>query len=112
MDRKSRMIRVAQFTVPAVALLAVAGCAAGSNPLKDSPESAGFWLGVWHGMICPIALVVSWFNQGVSIYEVHNNGGWYNTGFVLGAGAWGILRSSGSRKRKWGRSQNPGSVPE
>jgi len=36
----------------------------------------------------------------VRFYEVHNNGGWYNFGFVLGAGLFlsgGIL---GRRKKK------------
>jgi hypothetical protein len=86
--------------VGAVALLA-AGCAAGPNLLAGSPGAhgvAGFWLGLWHGMICPIAFVISFFKHGVSIYEVHNNGHWYNFGFILGAGAWGIL-GGGARSR-------------
>jgi hypothetical protein len=33
----------------------------------------------------PIAFLVSLFNPGVGIYETHNNGAWYNFGFVLGA---------------------------
>ena len=36
----------------------------------------------------------------VRLYEVHNNGGWYNFGFVLGAGLFlsgGIL---GKRRRR------------
>jgi hypothetical protein len=32
-----------------------------------------------------VSLIISWFNSSVGIYEVHNNGGWYDTGFVLGA---------------------------
>ncbi len=28
----------------------------------------------------------SLFNEHVSIYEVHNDGNWYDFGFVLGAG--------------------------
>ena len=55
---------------------------------------AGFWTGLWHGMICPIAFFISLFNREVSMYEVHNNGNWYNFGFLIGAGAWGILRPS------------------
>ncbi|MEV0841977.1 hypothetical protein AB0I55_20755 [Actinocatenispora sera] len=27
---------------------------------------------------------MSLFTDSVSIYDVHNNGGWYNFGFVLG----------------------------
>ena len=48
-------------------------------------EPAGFWPGVWHGSILPITFVVSLFKPGVGIYETHNNGGWYNFGFLLGA---------------------------
>jgi hypothetical protein len=66
------------------------GCAASGNALKDSPSSdgsiAGFWLGLWHGIILPITFVVSLFRDGVNVYEVHNNGGWYNFGFL-----WGVI---------------------
>lgn len=27
----------------------------------------------------------------MNIYEVANNGNWYNFGFLLGVGSWGIL---------------------
>ena len=77
----------------------LSGCA-GENPLAGTSGThgvAGFWSGLWHGMICPIAFVISLFNHGVSMYEVHNSGGWYNFGFILGAGAWGVL--GGSRRR-------------
>jgi hypothetical protein len=63
-------------------------------------EVAGFWLGVWHGLIAPITFIVSIFSDKVSLYEVHNSGGWYNFGFVLGAGLFlsgGIL---GHKKKK------------
>jgi hypothetical protein len=48
-------------------------------------KPAGFWTGYWHGMIAPVAFVVSLFNEDVGIYETHNNGKWYDFGFVLGA---------------------------
>lgn len=70
-------------------VLSLAACAAGANPsvntLPDEGTIAGFWLGLWHGIIAPITFVVSLFNDSVNVYEVHNNGGWYNAGFVLGA---------------------------
>ena len=85
-----------------VCALMLAGCA-GSNPLLGSVSAGGrvtgFWSGLWHGMICPIALVISLFNSKVSIYEVHNSGAWYNGGFIIGAGAWGILGGRGSKSR-------------
>lgn len=81
----SRRILFAALGVLALGLLA--GCAAGPNPVAGVGDTAGFWQGIWHGFISPIALVVSFFNNQVGIYEVHNNGGWYNVGFVLGASA-------------------------
>ncbi len=60
---------------------------AGPNSKYQAPEAepAGFWAGVWHGAIMPITFIVSLFNDGVRIYETHNNGTWYDFGFVVGA---------------------------
>lgn len=84
-------------------VLLISGCAAGPNPLAGTPgahgTTAGFWLGLWHGMICPIAFVMSLFRHGTSIYEVHNTGWPYNLAFILGAGAWGVLGGRGSGHR-------------
>ena len=83
--------------------LVLTACAAGPNPavgtLAENGRVAGFWLGMWHGVISPITFVISLFSDGVSIYEVHNNGGWYNFGFVIGA-AFLIGGSHGARKSR------------
>lgn len=85
-------------------LLFSISCAPGPNKLARTPDReggvAGFWLGLWHGLIAPITFIVSLFSSTVSLYEVHNSGGWYNFGFVLGAGLFlsgGIL---GRKKKK------------
>jgi hypothetical protein len=71
-----------------LALIFMVGCAAGPNPAAHTPVSggsiAGFWLGLWHGLIAPITFIISLFSNNVHFYEVHNNGGWYNFGFLLG----------------------------
>jgi len=71
-----------------VLLMALTGCAPGPNKLAGSPdqegEVAGFWRGLWQGIIAPITFIISLFSDKVEIYEVHNNGGWYNFGFLLG----------------------------
>ncbi len=71
-------------------VLVLAACAAGPNPeMGTSPaggEVAGFFAGLWHGIISPITFLISLFTEDVNIYEVHNNGNWYDFGFVLGAG--------------------------
>ena len=63
--------------------------APGPNPLINTSDAhgrpAGFWLGLWHGIISPITLVASFVTrQNVQIYEVHNDGSMYNLGFFLG----------------------------
>ena len=64
--------------------LLLAACAAGPNELaRSGSDPAGFWLGLWHGLISPITFVISLFSAKVNIYEVHNNGGWYDLGSCL-----------------------------
>jgi hypothetical protein len=81
----------------------LASCAPGPNDLEKTLSAkgkiAGFWLGVWHGLISPVTFIISVFSPNVRLYEVHNSGSWYNFGFVLGAGLFlsgGIL----GRKKK------------
>ena len=86
-------------------LALLAACAPGPNALGGVPDAegavAGFWMGLWHGAIAPITFVISLFSDSVEMYEAHNNGGWYNFGFLigltvpLGAGARG---SAGSKR--------------
>jgi hypothetical protein len=73
----------------AVCALLFAACAAGANPEVGNPDVegdvAGFWLGLWHGVITPVTLVLSLFSDTVNVYDVHNSGNWYDFGFVFGA---------------------------
>ena len=82
------MRKALMLVVAALAVVTMAGCAPGPNQLADSPdeagEVAGFWKGLWHGVIAPITFVVSLFSDSVHVYEVHNSGNWYNLGFLLG----------------------------
>lgn len=82
-------------------ILLVAACA-GPNTVVQTPDAgggiAGFWQGLFNGITLPFAWFVSLFNSDVQIYDVHNNGGWYNFGFILGAGVlFGGGGSSSSR---------------
>ena len=62
---------------------------AGPNSKYQQPGArpAGFWAGLWHGLICPIVFIVSLFNPAVRIYEVNNRGRLYDFGFLIGASA-------------------------
>ena len=92
------------ITVGVVLFLMMTSCAPGPNTQEGAAaqggEIAGFWLGLWHGIILPITFVISLFSENVDVYEIHNNGGWYNLGFVLGAGVLLGGGGAGSRGRK------------
>jgi hypothetical protein len=76
------------LVVASLALATMVGCAPGPNPLVNTPDEAedvaGFWQCLWHGIIAPITFIVSLFSDGVHVYDVHNNGNWYNLGFLVG----------------------------
>ena len=83
-----RIIKNFRLTLAlAFMLLVLTGCAH-SIALDNCVDavSYGFFGGLWHGFIAPFSFVVSLFMDDVALYAVNNNGGWYDFGFVLGAG--------------------------
>ena len=88
------MTRKLVFVIAATLLLAA--CASAPTLPADLSHAAGFWRGLWHGLTFPFAFIGSLFNSAIGIYEVNNNGGWYDFGFFLGIGGLssGIMRSS------------------
>jgi hypothetical protein len=80
------------------AVLLLSGCAADANPAAGD-GSAGFWLGLWQGLILPVTFVVSLFNDSVAIYEVDNRGHLYDLGFVFGAGGLSLPGFLSKRRR-------------
>ena len=81
-------------------LLILSGCA-DYVPLEqaESVVKVGFWHGLWHGIIFPIAWVVSLFSESTAIYAIYNNGGWYDFGFFVGVGGFSASMLA-TRKRK------------
>lgn len=62
--------------------------APGPNPMINQPDAQGriarAGAGLWHGIIAPATLIVSFFNSDVRMYEVHNAGSEYDFGFFIG----------------------------
>ena len=62
--------------------------APGPNPMLNQPDALGrvarAGAGLWHGIIAPITLVLSFFNPAIQMYEVHNAGSEYDLGFLIG----------------------------
>ena len=69
-------------------------CAATQATGAVAATAPGFWLGLWHGFIFPVAWLVSLFAPNIAIYAVPNNGGWYDFGYFLGIVVFGV----GARK--------------
>jgi len=81
---KKRLIKTASFLMIAILF---SSCAPATDVAAcTTTEPYGFWGGLWHGFIAPVSFVISLFNDSVAMYAVNNNGGWYDFGFVLGAG--------------------------
>lgn len=81
-----------------IVIFLLSGCA----DVTDIKECAtvdpyGFWSGLWHGAIIPLSWIGSLFSDNIAIYAVNNTGGWYDFGFVLGAG---VLFGGGSKASK------------
>lgn len=51
-----------------------------------SDEGPGFWMGLWHGIIAPIALIASIFSNDITMFATPNNGFFYSLGFLMGSG--------------------------
>ncbi len=79
--------------------------APGLNPLvntaNEQGRTSGIGIGIWHGIISPVTLVMSFINPNVQIYEVHNDGNQYNAGFLLGVAIIFLLLgvTAGRRRR-------------
>ena len=71
------------------ACVLLAACAspnplAGSNYIAGQTPPAGFWWGLWNGITIWFSFIGKLFGANVALYEVRNNGGWYDFGFILG----------------------------
>jgi hypothetical protein len=66
-------------------LLLVSSCATANAEVVE--QARGFWYGLLHGYFVGISFIASFFIPTIGVYEVVNNGGWYDFGFVLGVGA-------------------------
>lgn len=91
------------YTLIVAAALALAACA--RQPMPSADGLPGFWYGLLHGLISPLALIASAFTD-LRIYAAPNSGGWYDLGFMLGAGS--TLAGGGAQLRIRLRSNPPG----
>lgn len=61
------------------------GCLAGPrSPYAAGSLDAGFFTGLWHGILAPLTLIASFLNENVRMYEAANSGPEYDLGFLMG----------------------------
>ena len=84
-------------TIILVILMAVlfSGCADVSTVCPSDVDTLyGFWGVLWHGIIAPFSFIGSLFSDEIAVYAVNNTGGWYDFGFLLGVGGFGVIKST------------------
>lgn len=72
-------------------------------PLPEDLGQAGFFKGLWHGIIMPFAFIISLLNDNVAIYQAGNIGGWYDLGYFIGISmtfSGGVFGSSKARRSR------------
>jgi hypothetical protein len=88
MNKTINTKRFLLFLVTLSVILILSGCAEAIPISEDLIQgSYGFLGGLWHGIILPFSFIGSLFSDNIAIYAINNCGGWYDFGFVLGAGA-------------------------
>ncbi len=84
-----KLTRAGRATLAAVAVLAIGALGACASQPAGTAGTPAFWSGLWHGIVAPIAFIVSLFNDDVRMYAFPNAGRWYDFGFLIGISAWG-----------------------
>lgn len=87
LNYKSPLFIFAAFFAISIIFSGCADVALVDECLEADPY--GFWGGLWHGMTSAISFIGSLFYEDIAVYAVNNSGGWYDFGFVLGAGILG-----------------------
>jgi len=79
----------------------VTSCMPGGDSNSEA-DPAGFFMGIWHGWIAPISVIIGFFNDNIRLYEIHNTGWWYDFGFYMailgGFGGFSLARSKSKRQ--------------
>jgi hypothetical protein len=70
------------YILIALIISTMAACMPGGGQFHEE-HPAGLLLGIWHGWIAPVSLIIGFFHPSVRIYEVNNTGFWYDFGFYI-----------------------------
>lgn len=86
-----------------ILVLLLSSCLPGTLITTDE-RPAGFFMGIWHGWIAPISLIVGIFDAKVRIYEQNNIGWLYDFGYYIaiisGFGGLSLARRKSGRNNR------------
>ena len=92
MNHKQKKVEIIKpfhlMAIVSLAIFTVIGCLPGDGAATEY-KPAGFFSGIWHGLLCWLSLIISVFNDNIRIYEIDNSGWWYDLGYLLGISAIG-----------------------
>ena len=90
------------FLFAGILLTLLVSCAPEATCAEDIAvqEQSGFWGGIIHGLVFPVAVIAKVFNIETGLYAVNNTGTWYWVGYFIGFGVLGGGMFRGSRRRK------------
>jgi len=105
------MKRAIKIAGAVVLVLALAACAAGSAESQHAAaggDLSQFFLGIWHGLIAPVMLIVEVVNKlaphalpwTVRFYESKGTGVAYDVGFYIGLVASPVFAGSRWSRRR------------
>ena len=98
MKKNPENLKASKILFGILLLILMSSCAA-NEPLDEclTGQTYGFFWGIWHGIIAPISLTISLFDEKVAMFAVNNSGFFYGLGFLIGSGGWGILASKAKK---------------
>jgi hypothetical protein len=69
---------------------------------NNAEKPANFLMGIWHGWVAPVSVIVGIFKGNIRVYEANNSGWWYDLGFYMAiiSGFGGITLSRKARRER------------
>lgn len=81
-------MKTRKFLIASIVVFIIVGFSA-CAPKGYTSNEAGFFSGIWHGLIFLFSLIGKLFGADIGLYAMNNSGFWYWLGFLFGMGGLG-----------------------
>lgn len=94
-------MKIKLFYILLISSIVFSGCAEKIEvAFPNNAYEYGFFSGLWHGFIAPFSLIGMLFDSSIAVFASKNSGFFYNLGFLMGSGGWGVLASNAKKKKR------------